>query len=396
MVILIDPPDWPAHGRWWSHLASDVSFAELHEFAARHSVPRRGFERDHYDVPAEMYSALVSAGATPVPAREVVRRLHRSGLRRRKSVTPASRPPGRVLLRPPALQVGDVVTVAATSGVVPAQSLSLGTARLESWGLRVRPGAHVMDAHPTLDHLAGPDEDRAADFTEAWLDPDAAAVMVARGGFGSQRILDLLDWRRLAEAGPKLFIGFSDVTALHQAIATRLGLVTLHGHVVTSLGSAEPASAESLRRLAMEPETIGDLLAGRPVTTVVPGQSTGVLTGGNLSLLAAEIGTRFTRPGRGGIVVLEDAGEPAYRVDRLLTQLLRAGWFDGVAGLVIGSFTDCGPPEEVEAVLLARLVPLGVPMVAGFEFGHTPTMVSVPFGVRAVLDADHGILSVQW
>lgn len=395
MAILIDPPDWPAHGRWWSHLASDVSFTELHEFAARHAVPRRGFERDHYDVPAEMYAALVSAGAIPVSAREVVRRLHRSGLRRRKSVAPAGRPPGRVLLRPPALQVGDLVRVAATSGVVPSQSLARGQALLESWGLRVRRGAHVLAAHPTLDHLAGPDEDRAADFTDAWLDPDAAAVMVARGGFGSQRILDLLDWRRLAEAGPKLFIGFSDVTALHQAIAARLGLVTLHGHVVTSLGSAEPASAEFLRRLAMEPESIVELLAGCAVT-VVPGQATGVLTGGNLSLLAAEVGTRFSRSGRGGIVVLEDAGEPAYRVDRLLTQLLRAGWFDGVAGLVIGSFTDCGPPEEVEAVLHARLVPLGVPMVAGFDFGHTPSMVSVPFGVRAALDADRGTLNVQW
>lgn len=395
MGILIDPPDWPAHGRWWSHLASDVSFTELHEFAARHAVPRRGFERDHYDVPAEMYAALVSAGAIPVSAREVVRRLHRSGLRRRKSVAPAGRPPGRVLLRPPALQVGDLVRVAATSGVVPPQSLARGQALLESWGLRVRRGAHVLAAHPTLDHLAGPDEDRAADFTDAWLDPDAAAVMVARGGFGSQRILDLLDWRRLAEAGPKLFIGFSDVTALHQAIAARLGLVTLHGHVVTSLGSAEPASAEFLRRLAMEPESIVELLAGCSVT-VVPGQATGVLTGGNLSLLAAEVGTTFSRSGRGGIVVLEDAGEPAYRVDRLLTQLLRAGWFDGVAGLVIGSFTDCGPPEEVEAVLHARLVPLGVPMVAGFDFGHTPSMVSVPFGVRAALDADRGTLIVEW
>lgn len=395
MAILIDPPDWPAHGRWWSHLASDVSFTELHEFAARHAVPRRGFERDHYDVPAEMYAALVSAGAIPVSAREVVRRLHRSGLRRRKSVAPAGRPPGRVLLRPPALQVGDLVRVAATSGVVPSQSLARGQALLESWGLRVRRGAHVLAAHPTLDHLAGPDEDRAADFTDAWLDPDAAAVMVARGGFGSQRILDLLDWRRLAEAAPKLFIGFSDVTALHQAIAARLGLVTLHGHVVTSLGSAEPASAEFLRRLAMEPESIVELLAGCSVT-VVPGQATGVLTGGNLSLLAAEVGTRFSRSGRGGIVVLEDAGEPAYRVDRLLTQLLRAGWFDGVAGLVIGSFTDCGPPEEVEAVLHARLVPLGVPMVAGFDVGHTPTMVSVPFGVRAALDADRGTLIVEW
>ncbi len=393
---MIDPPAWPAHGRMWSHLVSDVSFAELHDFAARHTLPRRGFERDHYDVPAERYDDLVAAGAIPVAPREVIRRLDSAGLRRRKSTAMAARPPGRVLLRPPALEAGGLVAVPATAGVVPPDRLAAGVARLESWGLRVRVGAHVLDKHRELSYLAGPDESRAADFTDAWLNPEVSALMPARGGYGTQRVLDLVDWRRLAEGVPKLLVGFSDVTALHQAVAGRLGLMTVHGHVVTSLGRADAASAESLRRLLMEPESLLDLFDGADIDIVAPGRASGVLTGGNLALLAAEIGTQFSRPAHGGIVVLEDVDEPTFRVDRLLTHLLRTGWFEGVRGVVTGAFPGCGDPDQVRAVLVDRLLPLGVPMVSGLDFGHTDTMASVPFGVAATLDTDRRALTLDW
>lgn len=395
-MILIDPPAWPAHGRLWSHLVSDASLRELHEFAARHGVPRRGFERDHYDVPGQMHGALVAAGASSVSSRELVRRLNAAGLRKRKSGAVSRRAPGRELLRPGRLQVGDLVGVPATAGVVPAERLALGVARLESWGLRVRTGDHVLGKHPTLPYMAGSDAHRAADFTAAWMDPEVAAVMLARGGYGTQRMLDKLDWRKLAEADPKLLVGFSDVTALHQAVASRLGLVTVHGHVVTSLGRADESSAESLRRLLMEPQTVENLFAASELEVVVPGRASGVLTGGNLALLAAEVGTPFSRPAHGGIAVLEDVAEPTFRIDRLLTQLLRSGWFEGVRAVVIGAFTDCGPREEVEAVLVDRLAPLGVAMVSGFDFGHTDSMVSVPFGVAATLDTDRRALTLSW
>jgi muramoyltetrapeptide carboxypeptidase len=394
--IFIDRPTWPAHGRLWSHLVSDATLAELHEFAARHGVPRRGFERDHYDVPSEMYAALLAAGAAPVSSRDVVRRLYSAGLRRRKSTALAKRRPGRQLLVPPTLQAGDLVAVPAMAGVVPAERLAQGVARLESWGLQVRPSDHVLDLHPGLPYLAGTDADRAADFTAAWMDPAVAAVVLARGGYGTQRVLDLLDWRRLAESDPKWLVGFSDVTALHEAAATWLGLVTVHGHVVTSLGRASATSAERLRRILMQPESVHELLDGSDIEVVVPGRATGVLTGGNLSMLASGTGTPSSRPARGGIVVLEDVDEHPYRIDRLLTQLLRAGWFDGVRGVVLGAFTDCGPREEVTAVLRDRLAPLGVAMVSGFDTGHTNTMVSVPFGVSATLDTDSRSLIVSW
>ena len=225
------------------------------------------------------------------------------------------------------------------------------------------------------------------------MDPDAAAVVVARGGYGSQRVVDLLDWRRLAEAEPKVLVGFSDVTALHQAFAARLGLATVYSHVVTSLGAADEPSAESLRRQLMEPDEVTDLLAGQSTQTLVGGRGEGVLLGGNLAVLAADVGTPYARPATGGIVLLEDVGEEGYRVDRLLTHLLRAGWFDGARGLVLGAFTGVDDPFEVDAVLEARLAPLGLPTVRHVDAGHTVSSVTIPFGVPAMLDADAGSLA---
>jgi muramoyltetrapeptide carboxypeptidase len=385
MAILVDPPAWPAHGRLWAHLVSDVSYEELHAFAAAQGVPRRGFERDHYDVPEEAYDDLVSAGAIPVSSRVLLERLERAGLRRRKAAAMARRAPGNALLRPPRLHLGDLVAVTAVAGPIQAERLVAGVERLRGWGLRVRVQPHTLDTHP-LGYLAGPDADRAADFAAAWMDDDVAAVVAGRGGYGTKRMLELLDWRRLAEARPKILAGFSDITALHQAVANRLGLVSLHSHVTTSLGAASEASAAAMRAMLFEPAAV-DLFGEAGVRTLTPGTAPGVLIGGNLSMLAGEVGTAFNRPAAGGIVLLEEVTEEPYRIDRLLTQLLRSGWFDGVRGVVLGAFTECGDPASVDAVLLDRLLPLGVPLVAGFDFGHTPTSRTVPLGVRATIDA---------
>jgi muramoyltetrapeptide carboxypeptidase len=391
VAIFIDPPAWPAHGRLWAHLVSDVSVDELHAFAAAHGVPRRGFERDHYDVPAELHAALVAAGAQAVTAREVVRVLAESGLRRRKSDAPARRSPGRELLRPTRLRAGDRVAVVATAGVVPQARLERGLEVLRSWGLQPVSAPGVLGQSADFAYLAGPDDVRAAELAAAWSAPDVAAVFAARGGYGTQRVVDLLDWRRLAESPPRVLVGFSDLTALHQALASRLGLVSVHGHVVTSLGDASVDSAERLRLLLMEPDSVVELLPD-PVRTLVPGRGEGVLLGGNLAVLTADVGTPTSRPARGGIVVLEEVNEEPYRVDRQLTQLVRSGWFEGVRGVVAGAFTHCGEPAVVERLLLDRLGPLGVPTVTGADIGHTRTSLPVPLGVRATLDADAGSL----
>jgi muramoyltetrapeptide carboxypeptidase len=339
-----------------------------------------------------MHDALVAAGAVPVSARDVVHSLRASGLRRRKATAMSRKSPGRELLRPERLRPDDLVAVTATAGIVWEDRLAPGLARLQSWGLRTTVGAHALDGNDTLPYLAGSPEDRAADFTAAWRNPDVGAIVIARGGYGTQLMVDVLDWRRLAEGQPKAVVGFSDVTALHQALASRLGIVSVHSHVATSLGVAEEVSAERLRRLLMEPADVEDLLDGQSPSRLVGGTAEGVLVGGNLMVLSADIGTPTMRPARGGIVVLEEVREEPYRIDRHLNHLVRSGWFDGVSGIVCGAFTDCGEPALIEQILRERLTPLGVPSVIGVDLGHTPTTISVPLGVRAMLDADAGTL----
>ncbi len=404
MTLLIDPPNAAGHGRLWSHLASDWSYAELHRFAAGLDVPRRGFDSDHYDVPAEWYDAVVAAGATPVSSRELIVRLAAAGLRRRKSGTFRPTAPGRPLIRPERLVVGDRVAVVAPAGPVRDDRLDAGLAVLAGWGLDVRLGRHVRGADPDRPYLAARDEQRAADLTDAWCDPSVRAVVCARGGYGVQRIVDLLDWAAIAAAGPKVLVGFSDVTALHQAFAARLGWAGVHGPVVTSLGSGDDASREHLRLLLTDPERVLsltpaplELLAGGAHGAVGPGGTvTGPLTGGNLALLTSSLGTRDDRPARGSVVVLEDVGEDTYRLDRMLTHLVRSGWFDGCLAVLLGDFTGGAEPAEVREMAVERLAPLGVPVLAGAAVGHGPRNLAVPLGVPAVVDVGHGTLTLSY
>jgi muramoyltetrapeptide carboxypeptidase len=390
-VILVDPPSWAAHGRLWSHLVSDISYDELHAFARRLGIPARGFDRDHYDVPAERYDAVVAAGARPVGSRDIVAALTAAGLRRRRGDGPGRRAPGQALLRPRRLVPGDVVAVVAPAGPVQPERLTAGVGVLESWGLTVRLAEHVLGRHPRLDHLSGTDADRAGDLRDAWCSPDVAAVWAARGGNGSHRLVDLLDWPAMAHAGPRLLVGFSDITALHEAIAQRLGLVGLHGPVVTSLGESDDDTQEQVRRMLFEPETALELATG--LHPVSGGTADGVLVGGNLRVVTASLGTRIGRPARGGIAVVEDVGEQAYKVDGMLTQLIRAGWFDGVRGVVAGAFTETSG-TDVDTVIAERLGGLGVPVVTGAPVGHVPGNRPVPLGVPARLDADAGTLTL--
>jgi muramoyltetrapeptide carboxypeptidase len=303
--------------------------------------------------------------------------------------------PLQALDRPPRLVGGDTVAVVATSGPVDREALDNGVALLESWGLSVRVGDHALDHDPTFPHLAGPDADRAADLQRAWCDPHVAAVFVARGGSGAARLIDRLDWPAMAAAGPKLLVGFSDVTVLHEAVAVELGLVSLFGPMPASaaLGGRPPdaRSADHLRRTLFEPETVR-VITDDAATCCVAGQARGVIVGGTVALLSSAIGTSQSRSARGGLAVLEDIAEPAYRLDARITHLLRAGWFDGVRGIVLGSWTDCDPGTA--ELVARRLDELGVPIVAGLPIGHCIPALTVPLGVEAELDADAGTLTL--
>ena len=246
-----------------------------------------------------------------------------------------------------------------------------------------------------MGYLAGSDADRAADLQRAWCDPSVDAVLCARGGYGAQRMVDLLDWAAMRAAGPKVFVGFSDVTTLHQAFATRLGLVTLYGPAAAGVDFVKNTLAqEHLRATLFAPETVRTLTSRGPA--LVPGRARGVTLGGCLSLLATDLGTPHARSGaRGGLLLVEDVGEQPYRVDRMLTQLLRTGWLDGVQGIALGSWAGCGPYDVLRTVLADRLGGLGVPVVEQFGFGHCEGALTMPFGVSAELDADAGTLTLD-
>jgi muramoyltetrapeptide carboxypeptidase len=315
-------------------------------------------------------------------------------------VTPLPRRPDR--LRP-----GSRVAVVAPSGRNDADLVVAGCAVLTGWGLAVELAPHALASHPDLAYLAGNDAGRAADLQRAWLDPGIEAVLCARGGYGAQRIADRLDWSAMAAAPPKIFTGFSDITALHEAFALRLGVTTLHA---PNIGAASfttfPEAQDSLRHALFEPGRL--VLSSDGTGCLAGGRATGITAGGNLTMLVAGLGTAdsrqpvilgASRPGAPGsgfagcILLLEDVREECYRLDRMLTQLLRSGALDGVAGVALGTWAGCGEPDAVRQVMRDRLGGLGVPVAWGMRFGHIAPQPTIPLGVPAELDADNGTLT---
>jgi muramoyltetrapeptide carboxypeptidase len=296
---------------------------------------------------------------------------------------------------PPPLQAGDKIAVVAPSGPADPARLERGCSVLRRLGLDVVVGEHALARAPAgpnggrLRYLAAADADRAADLQDAWCDPAVAAVLCARGGYGAARVLDHLDWAALGEAPPKLLHGSSDITALHAVFGGRLGVPTSYGPMVASLiADAEPEALAHLKA--------GLFGAGAPVRgthALRAGRVRGPLTGGNLALLASLLGTPYApEPATGRIAFLEDVDEAPYRVDRMLTQLRQAGWFDGVAGIVLGTWVGCG---DLDAVFADRLLPLGVPILAGVPVGHGPRQLTVRLGAPALLDAGALTLSAE-
>ncbi|MGC5006043.1 S66 peptidase family protein [Streptomyces sp. DT203] len=292
------------------------------------------------------------------------------------------------LTRAARLRPGARVAVVSPSGPVPVGRLEAGLDVLRGWGLEPVEMPHVRALHPELGYLAGTDQERARDLQEAWCDPSVEAVLCARGGYGAHRMVDLVDWAAMRAAGPKVFVGYSDITVLHEAFARRMGLSTLHGPMAaTEAFLKDPDTQESLRATLFEPESVRTL-GLRTAGVLVPGRARGVTYGGCVSLLAADIGTPHARTSaRGGLLMIEDTTEDPYRLDRIFTQLLRAGALAGISGVACGSWKGCEPYEEVRAVLADRLGGLGVPVVEELGFGHGPTALTIPLGVPAVLDA---------
>ena len=290
------------------------------------------------------------------------------------------------LARPRALKAGDRVAVLSVSSPVDPEALNAGLDALRFAGLDpvTYPSAH--DPGTMRLYLAGDDVMRADDLRSALTDPGIAGILVARGGSGAHRTLEAMNWDGLAGMPPKVLAGYSDVTAVLEAVAVRLGWASVFGPNIAISEGASHYSFGSLLRTLMRPEHATVVEYPRAVT-VVPGLARGVTTGGTLSLLVSSLGTGTSRPARGGILLLEDVNEEDYRIDRMLTQLRRSGYLVGVAGIVAGTFTGCGPPEAIQDILAERLGDLKVPMIAWANVGHGGPFQAFPYGIAAELDA---------
>lgn len=293
------------------------------------------------------------------------------------------------LARPRALRPGDRVAVLCVSSPVDPGALAAGLDALRFAGLDpvTYPSAH--DPGTMRPYLAGDDAMRAGDLRSALTDPGIAGILFARGGSGAQRTLEALDWDGLGpESGmpPKVLAGYSDVTAVLEAVAVRLGWASVFGPMVAIREGAAHYSFGSLLRTLMRPEQ-ATLIEYPRAVTLTAGTARGVTTGGTLCLLASSLATGTSRPARGGILLLEEVNEEDYRIDRMLTQLRRSGYLDGVAGIVAGTFTDCGPPELIQDILAERLGSLQVPMIAWANVGHGGQFQAFPYGIAAELDA---------
>jgi muramoyltetrapeptide carboxypeptidase len=289
---------------------------------------------------------------------------------------------------PPQVSPGDVVAVAAPASHVTQKTWQEGIRILKDWGLQVRCGPEVVEPRAwgvATDRLV------ARRFEELWLDPEIKAVVGVRGGYGSLKILPHLDFAALGRA-PKRLMGFSDLTNLLLALHQRLGLVTFHGPVVAQLPELTPAARENFYMWLTAPGPLSLTYAG--LTVVHPGVAEGPLAGGNLTTLCHLVGTPYAPQFTGYLLFLEDHNEALYRLDRMMHHLLLAGVLDGVKGVVLGGFSNCGSREGLLEVWTTALAPLQVPVLADLPVGHQPDNHTLPLGAWARLDAGAASLTL--
>ncbi len=308
------------------------------------------------------------------------------------------------LIKPERLRFGDAVgIVAPASAPTNAKSVDQYLTAFEKLGFKPRLAPNVRQRHG---FLAGTDAERASDLMTMFCDREVKAIFCLRGGYGSARLLPLLDYHHIKKH-PKIFVGFSDITSLHCAFVNHAKLVCFHGPMLNAgLGDDVPCDflVKSLLRTIMEPAEAGSICENYPDTTVSilqGGVASGQLVGGNLSVLCTTLGTPYQPRFKNKILFFEDIGEEPYRLDRMLTHLLNAGVLQQVAGVAVGINHDCGDSKADTAkefrqsmmdVLADRLTPLKVPVVVGLPFGHVPMNATLPLGVGATLDGEKGDL----
>ncbi|HYF03010.1 MAG TPA: LD-carboxypeptidase [Patescibacteria group bacterium] len=294
----------------------------------------------------------------------------------------------------------------ATIGIISTSSpqrdptrLERGITYLESLGYRVELSKHALKS--TAGYLAGTDEERLEDIHGMFADKRIDAIFCARGGYGSPRMLLKLDYE-LIRKKPKIFAGFSDVTALQCAIFKHTGLITFSGAMpsVDMADSFHPESEESFWRILTNPEPLGEVKQSEPIEVFKKGHAAGRLFCGNLTMFSMLCGTPFLPDFKNAVLLSEDIGEEPYRIDRILSQFENCGFFKELSGLAFGRFTQENlrpttvPQRTMEEVLKEFTERAGLPTIANVLYGHQAKKLTLPFGAMCEMDAEKGVLKI--
>ena len=295
-------------------------------------------------------------------------------------------------MKPPKLEPGDRLgIVAPSSPAVDPGTIARGTKALRDMGFQVVEGRCVTRRNR---YLAGTDEERAEELNQMFTDPSIQGIICLRGGYGATRILRLIDYASI-KRNPKIFVGYSDITALHLAIHKECEMVTFYGPmVVTEMADRfSDYTRTCLSKILTSSGPAGKIGMGHQKLRIISeGEASGMLLGGYLPLIAASMGTPYEIDTRGRILFFEDFKKEPFELDRMLTQLLLSGKLNEAAGIVIGECVECEPKGRFpfsfswEEVLKDRLGNLGIPVLSGLCFGHGDHKATLPIGVKAVLN----------
>lgn len=305
------------------------------------------------------------------------------------------------IVKPKRLKKGDIIGIISPSSS-PDDLLRIneGVSYLESLGYKVKVGKNVGSYHG---YLAGTDEQRVNDLHEMFVDKSVNAIICVRGGYGSPRLLDKIDFKLIAR-NPKIFVGYSDITALQMAFLVKTGLLTFAGPMlaVDFYNSVSPYTEEMFWALVTSNKKFGriKLPENEKTFTIVKGKTKGRIAGGNLATLVSLAGTKYMPDFKNKILLLEEIGEAPYRIDRMFNQLKLTGVFNLISGLILGAFTDCfeSHPEK-KTLSLGEVVAdyvncLKVPVIYNFAHGHLRNNITVPIGANFRLNASHSIIEI--
>jgi len=285
-------------------------------------------------------------------------------------------------VRPSRLKPGDTNGIVAPAGPFDSEKFMKGKTVLESMGFQTIFDEGIFQRHG---FLAGTDIQRTDQVNRLFADPTVQAIACARGGYGSIRILSFLDFETI-QKHPKIFLGFSDISALLSVLYDQCGLVTFHGPVVTTLAKATEKTIMAMKTALTSDAPLE--LTPEDGKVIKPGVCSGLVAGGNLTTLCHLVGTPYAPNFKGKILLLEDVGEMPYRIDRMLTQMKLAGCFNGIAGLILGVFEECGHLNEIVEIFNNIFENANIPILAGFGMGHGEHNLTIPMGLGATLDTD--------